>query len=361
MNSTPADYLWYIPNQIELGHRGDAAGEDHNSLATLTGLAGAIEASGWQGALIGTSWGRMDTMTLATALTAATARFEPLIAIRPGYWQPAQFATAAATLDHLSRGRVRINVVSGRDQLSAYGDPETASPRRYARTREFMQLVRRLWTEPSVNFSGKFYHVEDARIAPPILSRPDRPHPPLYFGGASPEAEAVAAAEADVQLFWGELREGLAERIDRLRRLSDRIDRNLPPLQFGLRITTVVRHTSAEAWAAAEARVAAMAQRWNEASWVHQSAGAVGQDRLNALFRRGDVLDENLYTAPARAGGGGAASTWLVGSAPEVAELLQRYAALGIGHFVLSDTPYLAEAERQGQSLLPLLQPGSPS
>ncbi len=119
MTST-SEFLWYIPNDVKSGHRGDVAVENHNSLAMLTGQAKALEQHGWTGALIGTGWGRPDTFTAAAALAAQTTTFEPLIAIRPGYWQPAHFASAAATLDQLTDGRVRINVVSGKDNLAAY-------------------------------------------------------------------------------------------------------------------------------------------------------------------------------------------------------------------------------------------------
>ena len=115
--STPAradsEFLWYIPNEVRPGHRGDDSEASPNSLETLTSHAVALEDHGWRGALLGTGWGRPDTFTVATAITARTKTFEPLIAIRPGYWRPANFASAAATLDSLSGGRVRINIVSG--------------------------------------------------------------------------------------------------------------------------------------------------------------------------------------------------------------------------------------------------------
>jgi len=358
--SVTSEFLWYIPNQVEPGHRGDTQVESHNSLAALTAQAKALEAHGWKGALIGTGWGRPDTFTLATALAAQTTSFEPLIAVRPGYWRPAHFASSAATLDHLTGGRVRINIVSGQDDLAAYGDREGDQAHRYGRTREFMRLVRRLWTEDNVTFDGAHFQVTNSTVAPRLAPRDSRPHPKLYFGGASEAAEHVAATEADVQLFWGEPLDGVAERIARLKALSRRLDRDLPPLEFGLRVTTFVRDTTAQAWAEAEAKVAEMASKAGSSLDQHRRTAAVGQQRLLDLQNRGDVLDDHLYTAPGRFGAGGAGTTWLVGSAADVAAALGKYEALGITHFVLSDTPYLREIERQGRHLLPLLRRAAP-
>ncbi|MGJ3647920.1 LLM class flavin-dependent oxidoreductase [Sphingomonas sp. GlSt437] len=356
--SHPSEFLWYIPNQVEGGHRGDTTPANAWNLDTLTRHALALEQHGWGGALIGTGWGRPDTFTVAAALTARTTTFEPLVAIRPGYWRPANFASAAATLDELSGGRVRINIVSGQDNLAAYGDSEGDQAHRYARTKEFMRLVRRLWTEEAVSFEGAHFQVAGSTVVPRITPHGDRRHPRLYFGGASEAAERVAATEADIQLFWGEPLEGVGERIARLKRLARDLDRDLPPLEFGLRITTLVRDTTEQAWADAEAKVDDMARKHGQAD-QHRRSPAVGQQRLLDLYQRGDVLDDNLYTAPGRYGGGGAGTTWLVGSAADVARSLRNYRDLGVTHFVLSDTPYLAEISRQGDQLLPLLRGGS--
>jgi alkanesulfonate monooxygenase len=194
-------------------------------------------------------------------------------------------------------------------------------------------------------------------VVPRLDIRGDRRHPKIYFRGASQAAEQVAATEADVQLFWGEPLDGVRERIERLKTLSQELDRDLPALEFGLRITTLVRDTREQAWADAEARVAAMAEG-KSGSWNDHKAGAVGQRRLLDLHKRGDVLDDNLYTAPGKFGGGGAGTTWLVGSAEDVAGSLRKYRALGVTHFILSDTPYLQEIKRQGDQLLPLLRQG---
>jgi alkanesulfonate monooxygenase len=349
------EFLWYVPNTARPGHRGDDTVDGWGSLDYSVGLARTAEAHGWGGALIGTGWGRPDTFTVATAIAARTTSFVPLVAVRPGYWQPAHFASAAATLDRLSGGRLSVNVVTGRDELAAYGDGEFDYARRYDRTREFLQLIRRLWHSDDVTFTGEFYRVEHSTVAPrPTGGR----HPRLYFGGASSAAEEVAATEADVQLFWGEPLDGIAARISRLRELAGRLGREHAPLEFGLRITTVVRDTSEEAWRDAEAKVAQLAAVDEKALETLRGShvGSTGQQRLLDLTERGEVLDSCLYTAPGRYGGGGAGTTWLVGSAAEVAAALERYAELGVTHFILSDTPYQQEAVRQGDQLLGLLR-----
>ncbi|WP_250286079.1 MULTISPECIES: LLM class flavin-dependent oxidoreductase [unclassified Frankia] len=353
------EFLWYIPNTVEPGHRGDDTRDGWGTLDFSTDLARATEDHGWGGALIGTGWGRPDTFTVATALAARTTTFQPLAAIRPGYWQPAHFASAAATLDQLSGGRLLINIVSGQDSLGAYGDAQHDPARRYGRTREFLQLVRRLWAEEDVTFRGEYFAVENSTVRPrPHLAERGR-HPRLYFGGASAAAERVSAAEADVQLFWGEPLEGIAERIDRLKTLSSFVGRAHAPLEFGLRITTLVRDTTEDAWRDAEAKVALMAREVDQHNDPERRR-AVGQQRLLDLAERGEVLDSCLYTAPGRYGGGGAGTTWLVGSPDDVATALRGYAALGITHFVLSDTPYRQEAARIGDQLLPLLRAPEP-
>jgi alkanesulfonate monooxygenase len=354
---TRPTFLWYIPNTVDPGHRGDDTVDGYGSLDHSTDLAVTAERHGWEGALIGTGWGRPDTFTVATAIAARTTTFQPLAAIRPGYWQPAHFASAAATLDHLSGGRLLVNIVSGQDNLAAYGDIEGDQSQRYERTKEFMRLTRRLWTEENVTFEGEHFRVTNSTVAPRVRGTGPR----LYFGGASAAAEKVAATEADVQLFWGEPLDGIAERVDRLRKLTNDLDRDLPELEFGLRITTLVRDTTAQAWHDAEAKIALLSDR-NEAlhdrSLDQHRGPAVGQQRLLDLAARGDVLDTCLYTAPGRHGGGGAGTTWLVGSPPDVSDALRRYAELGITHFVLSDTPYKQETARVGDALIPRLKAG---
>jgi len=100
----PLEFLWYIPNTVESGHRGDDTAEGWGTLDFSASMAQAVEDRGFVGALIGSGWGRTDTFTLATALTARTRRFMPLAAIRPGYSQPATLR--APPRRSISLGRV---------------------------------------------------------------------------------------------------------------------------------------------------------------------------------------------------------------------------------------------------------------
>jgi len=352
-------YLWYIPNTVEPGHRGDNTKDGWGTLDFSADLARDVEDHGFDGALLGTSWGRPDTFTVATSLLARTRTFQPLIAIRPGYWRPANFASAAATLDQLSGGRVLVNIVSGLDNAEAYGDTQIDPARRYDRTKEFLQLVRRLWSEENVTFRGEFFSVENSSVRPRTFGAEQGRHPRLYFGGASEAAQRVAATEADVQLFWGEPLDGVAERIEHLRALENSLGRQHAPLEFGLRVTTLVRDSTDQAWHDAEEKVENLVAAGDHGNgqWARLQRRAVGQQRLLDLAERGEVLDSCLYTTPGKAGvGGGAGTTWLVGSPDDVTNALLKYWKLGVTHFVLSDTPYKQEIARVGDQVLTRLR-----
>jgi hypothetical protein len=105
----------------------------------------------------------------------------------------------------------------------------------------------------------------------------------------------------------------------RLKALSFDLDRDRPPLEFGLRITTFIRHTRGQAWRDAKAKVAKMARIEGSGWHDHRRIVTEGQQRVFDLQAQGDVLDENLYTTPGKFGAGGAATTRLVGEAEDVA------------------------------------------
>ena len=104
---------------------------------------------------------------------------------------------------------------------------------RYERTGEFLAIMRGAWSGEPFDFKGEHYKVEGATTLLP----PD-PLPEIYFGGASPAAEGVAAEHTDVYLAWGEPPAMVAERLDRMRELAASAGRTL---RFGIRFHVITR------------------------------------------------------------------------------------------------------------------------
>ena len=228
----------------------------------------------------------------------------------------------------------------------------TEHDERYARTAEFLAIVRGAWTGEPFDFRGQHYQVEGATVL-----RPPDPVPGVYFGGSSPAAGAVAASSADVYLTWGEPPAQVAEKLSWIRELAAAQGRTP---RFGIRLHVITRDTEADAWAEASrlldyidpAEIA-------KAQQVLGASESVGQDRMRALhatYRHGGSAQDleiypNLWAGVGLVRGG--AGTALVGSHEKVADLIEEYASLGISEFILSGYPHLEEAYWFGEGVLP--------
>jgi alkanesulfonate monooxygenase len=235
------------------------------------------------------------------------------------------------------------------DEQQRFGDWHDHDTR-YARTAEFLTVLRGAFGDHPFDFDGAHYRVAGATTR----QAPD-PVPPIFFGGASPAAERVATEHADVYLAWGEPPDQLADRLDRMRHLAERAGRRLA---FGLRLHVIARAGSDEAWAAADELLAGVP---DDAVAAAQSAFAatesVGQQRMAALHggrRDRLVVGPNLWAGFGLVRGG--AGTALVGSYGEVADRIGEYHALGFDHLILSGQPHLEEAYWFGEGVLPLLR-----
>ncbi len=286
--------LVHSRTKSEPGHRGDTTGETQQSRDAGEPRGGARRQR-MEGSLIGAGWGgRPDTFTVAAALAARTTSFEPLIAIRPRLLAARQLrrrrSHSRSSQRRTRQGQRRLR--QGRS--AAYGDSDGDQADRYARTREFLQLVRRLWTEENVTFHGEHFHVENSTVLPRIVVRGDRRHPTLYFGGASEAAERVSPPRPTSSCSGGgETLDGVAGRIERLKALSDEVGREHRPLEFGLRITTFVRDTTEQAWNDAEAKVAEMADTQRDSRFGEH--GALPQ---NPPHRRTRSASDACSTSP---------------------------------------------------------------
>ncbi|MET0999673.1 MAG: LLM class flavin-dependent oxidoreductase [Marmoricola sp.] len=353
-------FHWFLPtygdsrNLIPGGHGTSMRGDRPATLRYLNQVAAAAEQAGFESVLTPTGAWCEDAWLTTAMLVQETERLKFLVALRPGLLSPTLAAQMASTFQWQSEGRLLLNVVTGgepREQL-AYGDALNKADR-YARCGEFLSVVRQLWAgEEPVTFTGDHVFVENATLQ----RRPD-PVPPIYFGGSSPEAGAVAAEHADTYLTWGEPPAAVAEKVDWIRRLASQRGRSI---SYGIRLHVIARDTSEEAWAEAGRLLRTIPEGEIERvqAGLAQSESE-GQKRMRDLHRGRDrdlrslEVSPNLWSGVGLVRGG--AGTALVGSHEEVSERISEYADLGIDHFILSGYPHLEEAWQFAEGVVPAL------
>jgi F420-dependent oxidoreductase-like protein len=135
-----------------------------------------------------------DAWTTLAALAARTTTLRFGTLVSPATFRlPALLANAAATVDHISGGRVELGIGAGwmeREHL-AYGFPFPETKERLERFAEQLEIVHRLWSDEHVTFRGAYYTLEDA---PPQPRPVQQPHPPIIVGGGGTRGTAGPAA-----------------------------------------------------------------------------------------------------------------------------------------------------------------------
>jgi alkanesulfonate monooxygenase len=303
----------------------------------------AAEKAGFRNILLPSGFNTgVDSWVMACALAPQTSTISLLPAIRVGEHHPPMFARAAANLDQILQGRLNINIISS----PLAGLPPESSAVRYERTQEFMRVAKLFWQEPHVEFSGNYFQFDLKADLP----RPTRlAGPPLYFGGASPQAKVAAAAQADIYLFWGDTVSMIRDSIHEMQELAARHGREL---LYGLRIHVIARPTEDEAKAAAQKLISKLSDETGEA--IKQRAldkSSAGKARQNELVEQGEWAEEFLWTGIGRGRPG--CGTAIVGSYDQVEAKLRDYMEAGIRAFILSGYPHLPEALRFGEHVLP--------
>lgn len=343
----------------DLGRSGgsiDTAGRFREpDLRYLAHVARTAEDLGFDAVLTPTGTPCEDAWVVASALIPETERLKFLVALRPGLITPTLLAQMSSTFQRLSGNRLLLNVVVGGDpsEQLRFGD-RVQKDDRYARAAEFLQVFRESFTEAGSSFTGEYYDVEDARTRRPA------PVPEIYLGGSSAAAGPVTAAHTDVYLTWGEPPAAVAEKIAWIRGLAEAEGRTV---RFGVRLHTISRDTSEDAWAVAGTLLSQLdPAQVAQAQDVLLSSESEGQRRMRELHGgRYDPADpHSLEVHPALWSGIGlmrsGAGTALVGSHAEVADLIAEYAAVGVEELVLSGYPHVEEAYWFAEGVLPILR-----
>jgi len=355
--------FWFIPTHGDTRYLGTSEGARAVELAYFQQIAVAADTLGYDGVLLPTGRSCEDAWVVASSLIAATKRLKFLVAIRPGLSSPGLAARMAATFDRLSGGRLLINVVTGGDRTELDGDGLFVDhDTRYEITDEFLRIWRQLLEasheKASIDFDGKHLQSKGGKVLfPPV----QQPYPPLWFGGSSPAAHAMAGQHIDTYLTWGEPPEAVARKIADIRARAAGHGRQI---RFGIRLHVIVRETEDEAWAAADKLISRLDDE--TVARAQASFGRMdseGQRRMAALHggKRGGRQElevyPNLWAGVGLVRGG--AGTALVGSPEQIVARMKEYAELGIETFILSGYPHLEESYRFAELVFPLLGRGT--
>ncbi|WP_432239638.1 LLM class flavin-dependent oxidoreductase [Herbaspirillum robiniae] len=319
----------------------------------LLRFAKAHEDAGFDRVLVPYHSNGPDAILTIAQVAAATSRIKLMLAHRPGFVSPTLAARQLATLDHFSGGRLGVHIISGGSDIEQRRDGDYLDhDQRYARTDEYLEILRRVWTaEKPFDHEGAHYRFEQAfSEVKPV----QKPHIPIFFGGASDAAIPVAGRHADIYALWGESLDQVRDLTGRVRAEAARHGRKV---EFSISFRPILAETEDQAWERAE-RILEETRRLRAGNaklhpaytGPQQSEGA---RRLLAAADKGTRVDKRLWTAIAKETGARYNSTALVGTPEQVAEALLDYYDLGVTTFLIRGFDPLEDATGYGRELIP--------
>lgn len=289
-----------------------------------------------------------DTLSFVAGCAPITEKINMLAAVRCGEMQPIMLARTLATLDHMMKGRLTVNIIS-----SDFPGEKADSDFRYQRSREVVEILKQSWTQDEINYTGDVYNFKG------VPTDPTRPYqtggPLLYFGGYSPSALELCGQHCDVYLMWPEPKDQLAERMKAVNTVAEKYNRTL---DYGLRVHMIVRDTEVEAREYAEYIVSKLddeqGKTIRDRALDSTSLGVSHQAKNRDLADMEGFVEPHLWTGVGRARSGCGAA--LVGSADQVLSEIEAYQKMGIRAFIFSGYPHLDECKHFGKLVMPHLK-----
>lgn len=270
----------------------------------------------------------LDAWSTAAALAAVTRELELMVAVRPTFHLPALLAKQAANIDHISNGRVSLNVVSSwwAEEARKFGVHFEQHDDRYARTSEWLDIVDAAWKQNHFSYSGKYYSVQDTVVQPKPAAKP---RPTIYAGGESEAAKNLIASKCDAYVMHGDPPDRIR---DKVRDLAQRREKfGLGPMKYGVAAYAIVRDSEVEA----QRELARITD-------VKQSAAGYGNYQQwlanTQLEQRVSLEDYSVSNRGLRSG--------LVGTPEQVRERIAEFEDAGVDLLLLQFSPQYEEMER---------------
>lgn len=345
-----AEISWFAPlcdgDDDFLGNRNPLYKSSWENTSTIVSTADEL---GFKNVLCPSSYQVcQDPISFAAGMATITKQINFLVAIRCGELHPPMLARTIASLDHMLKGRLTINIIS-----SDLPGMKLSSKERYARSREVIQILKQSWTQDQIKFKGKYYQLD-------LNTRPVKPYqqnggPLLYFGGYSPDGVDLCAEFCDVYLMWPETEFKLKNLMDVMTLKAAKYNR---VVKFGLRVHVIVRETEKEARDYADSLISKLdIKMGTDIRNRAQDATSLGVARQSQLREEADekyYVEPNLWTGIglARSGCGAA----IVGNPDQVVAKIEHYIEMGINSFIFSGYPHQKECELFAKLVLPRLK-----
>ena len=345
-----AEISWFAPlcdgDDDFLGNRNPLYKSSWENTSTIVSTADEL---GFKNVLCPSSYQvGQDPISFAAGMATITKQINFLVAIRCGELHPPMLARTIASLDHMLKGRLTINIIS-----SDLPGMKLSSKERYARSREVIQILKQSWTQDQIKFKGKYYQLD-------LNTRPVQPYqqnggPLLYFGGYSPDGVDLCAEFCDVYLMWPETEFKLKNLMDVMTLKAASYKRTV---KFGLRVHVIVRETEKEARDYADSLISKLdIKMGTDIRNRAQDSTSLGFARQSQLREEADekyYVEPNLWTGIglARSGCGAA----IVGNPDQVVAKIEHYIEMGINSFIFSGYPHQKECELFAKLVLPRLK-----
>jgi pyrimidine oxygenase len=187
----------------------------------------------------------IDSLSMCCGLAEATNRMDLYCTIHTTVFHPVPVAKMMATFDQIAGGRAGMNIVAKayNPEIAQMGIAPIDEARRYDYAREWLTVIKRLWTEARVDFQGDFFRIDDCVSDPKPLRTP---RPPLICAGISDIGRRFTIEEADGCLISANDQESLKERSRHVKRLAEQLGRSTNTIAL---VMVVPGSTTAEAQA----------------------------------------------------------------------------------------------------------------
>lgn len=299
---------------------------------------------------------QLEALAIANALAAQTDDLHVIGAVHPGLWEPGPLANFIATADRISDGRFSINVVSGwfKGEFTGFGQPWLEHDERYARSAEFIEVLKALWTEDRATYDGRFYTIGkgiDGFEGAPLEPKPVQdPYPQVFQGGNSQAAREMAAKHADVLFINGGSLQEIRAVIDDVEAYAAEF--GTEPPRFAANAFVIQRETEAEAKAVLEGIIENATDEAVDA--FREQVKEAGQSSAEGEGMWADSEFEDLVQY------NDGFKTGLIGTDEQIVERVRKLDAIGIDIVLTGFLDFGEELERFGETVVPAIEAADP-